>query len=99
MLEFFILFILFFGSRVFPMLMPNYSQLFIICEQDDAQICIDGVNTGFYAPSSIYLPKGRSFNLSLEREGFVPSSGEFVCRDSKCFVYINMQRDALRQVL
>ncbi len=99
MLEFLILVVLFFGSRVFPMLMPNYSQLFIICEQEDAQIYIDGVNTGFQAPSHIYLPKNKSFRLSLHREGFIPSVGEYVCRDSKCFIYLNLQREALRQVL
>ena len=99
MLEFLILIVLFFGSRVFPMLMPSYSQLFIICEQEDAQIYIDGVKIGLQAPSHLFLPKEKSFQLSLVRDGFVPSVGEYVCRDSKCFIYINLQREALRQVL
>ncbi len=99
MFELIIVALLILCSRYLPTSSGKHSVFFVVSEQDDAEILIDGTPSGFIAPCPILVPRNRPFTLTLRKDGFEDSVSRLVCIEEKCFTYINLRRKALKLVL
>lgn len=75
------------------------NQLFVVTEQEGAEIWLNGENTGMLTPARVLVPATRPYRLLLSYPAHEDHEVELVTSSEKSFYYANLERRPLRLLI